>query len=802
MNIRIGGFRPRSRHGLLLGAALILPAGALPALAQERAPADETAGNNEILVTAQRRTERLEEVPMSVSVVNQATLETNGVTSLRDLSNVTSGFSLGAGGVIPQPAIRGITTVVAGAYENNVAIYIDGLYQTSPTALNIDLPNIDNVQILKGPQGSLYGRNATGGAVLLTTISPTDAWHGKAELTYARFDDKRATGYVAGPISDNLGVSLAGYIRRSDGYVQKASRTTPGATECCALPIEQDALRAKLVFHRDDFKATLSYAFTRVDDSRSSPFTPIENVPATSLNAPTNTLGYGNLPGGLTRPTTLGIVAYDLDPVAESKQHEIGLTLEWDTGIGKLRSITGRTSTQFRNAYDFDGSYIRASYSSSLSKETTIQETVDFAIDSIKNVDLIVGGNFFRDHYYFEIPNTAYSGLDITNPGTTPSTLADYFVVQQGYFDQTKTAWALFGDVTWHATDRLSITAGGRYSEEVQDISAYQTSALVPSSVRNLTVTSAKFSKFTPRASIRYEISPRTNVYFTYSQGFRSGVFNSTLPACVNTTAGACYQPAKQETIDSFELGFKTAGRNFHAELAGFYYNYKNIQVSTTTTVGTPPTVLVTITNAPKARVYGIEASFDWEPIENLTIRGNATWLDAKYGDGFFFGGVGVNCASPTVGGAINSSPDFLKTCLNVTQSAQNLSGKQMARAPSFSGNLGVDYLIPMGEGGVRLAANVKYTSSYVLSNPSVWGNGTNVPADMQGVQRFRENGYALLNASITWTDRSGHYYVRAWGTNLTDHRYRLHYSGTASNGTYSPMAEPLSAGGTIGYKF
>ena len=214
---------------------MALPALSAPVMAQDT-NANEGLGSNDIIVTAQRRSEHLEDVPMAVVVVNQETLANAGVTSLRDLANVTSGYQLGAGGAFPQPAVRGVTTVINGTFENNVAVYIDGLYQPVAGALNVDLPNVDSIQVLKGPQGALYGRNATGGALLLTTTMPTDTWHGKADLTYARFDDKRAAANIAGPISDHFGVSLAGYVRRSDSYVRKASRTTPGATVCCAVP--------------------------------------------------------------------------------------------------------------------------------------------------------------------------------------------------------------------------------------------------------------------------------------------------------------------------------------------------------------------------------------------------------------------------------------------------------------------------------------------------------------------------------------------------------------------------------------
>ena len=805
--------RARSQHRIrkstaaLLGAtALALPLTAPGAFAQ--AAADQaTVDTNTIIVTAQRRSEALENVPMSVSVVTAQNLTDAGVNNLRDLSNVTSGYQLGAGGAFPQPAIRGVTTEINGSFENNVAVYVDGLYQTVAQTLAIDLPNVESIQVLKGPQGTLYGRNATGGALLLTTITPSKEWEGKAELTYAEYNDKRASGYVAGPISDFLGISLAGYIRRSDGYMKLASRTTPGATSCCAVPIDQDAIRAKLKFNFSDaFHATVMYNFTRVNDSSTNVYSPIENVTKTYL-----------LPGGATRPTTLGVEAYDLGDFMDVKQHEGGLVLDLDAGIGTLKSITGYSKTTTDNRFDFDGSYIPLSYSSAELRERTFQQSLDFTVNAIRHVDLIVGGNYFHDKLDYQpgLPQTNYSGIPsnyLVNPGITPGSINDYTVASQSYLYQTKNAWAVYGDLTFHLTDKLSINAGGRYSHEKQDILAYAVSSN-PAAVRPQVTPSATFAKFTPRASIRYELAPRTNIYASYSQGFRSGAFSSQVPACVLTVGPSCYTPAQQETIKAYEIGLKTAQPGFHFELAGFYYDYRNLQVSTTKTVNGFP--FVDITNAPKAKIYGADASFEVKPIENLTLRASGTYLHARYGSGFYFSGVGAQATGTGGGVGINTNADVLKTYYNVNQ-IQDLSHLQMARAPTFTGNIGGDYMIPIGEGGIRLAANVKYTTSYVVTNPSIWCQGTpltissvtysydcsSVPAARQREQRFREGAFALVSASITWTDPSDHFYVRGWVNNLTDHRYRLHYSGTSSFGTYSPMAEPRVFGGTIGFKF
>lgn len=820
---------------LLSGAAMALPLWSAPALAQDSAA--EEANSNDIIVTAQRRNERLEDVPMTVAVVSQETLAASGVNTFRDLQNVTTGLQIGNSGSYPQPAIRGITTTNAGAYENNVAVFVDGLYQATPQILNMDLPNVQDIQILKGPQGTLYGRNATGGALIVTTIDPGREWKGQIEATYGRFNDYRAKGFVAGPLSDKVGISLAGTLRHTDGYNKKASRTTPGQFDGNFLGMKQESFRAKLKFDAtDNFRATLAYNYTHADDPRGIIFTPIENVP--------NSYAAGT--GRETRPTGLGEVAGDVF-ILNFKQHEGSLKLELDTGIGTLRSVTGYAKATLATHFDFAGSYVPDNFSASLIRDRVWQENLDFNIDAIENLDLVIGGNYYKMKLDYDpsLPNSVFLGPaslgQVVNPAVTNVPLADYKRFTDTFFFRTKKAWAGFVDATFHATDQLSINVGGRYSEETQDVSGYKlgysTVTGLPTSCAysrsgetnaglacgalvsgvfqpRASAKTSKYKKFTPRASIRYEIAPNTNIYATYSKGFRGGEWNSVIPG----DNPVSWFDAKQESIDAYEVGFKTVRDRLRFELSAFYYDYKDLQVSVTTQVCDPACrALVILTNAPKAEVYGAEANFDFEVNDNFTVRGGVTWLHARYGDGFVFNGTSVVPSLPTF--TVNSDP--LKTLQNTPVAIpQNLSGLQMSRAPDFTGFIGFDYNIPNGDGGLRFSGNVKYTTSYVVTNPSVWGGDTTynplTPSvlpdntkQLQGTpyvdrasqQRARQGAYALVNASVTWTDPGGHYYVRAWGNNLTNVKYRTHYN-PLSAGTYMPIGEPLTFGGTIGYKF
>jgi len=804
--------------------ALVAAAG-LTAPAMAAADAADAVGAEdpveEVVVTAQRRSQSIEDVPMTVTILSADDLASSGAASVRDLANVTSGYQLNNAGFQPQPAIRGITTINSGFYENNVAVFVDGLYQVTPTIINMDLPNIENIQILKGPQGTLYGRNATGGAILVDTLDPSDDLRADVSLTYARFDDKRASGYVSGPLGDKVGFIVSGYVRDTGGYFRKASRTEPGEFDGHALGLRQESIRTKLTFEPTDrLDATLGYAYTKVGDPRGINFTPIENVPATYN---------GSLAGGETRATGLGETAYNLDPHNIGKQHEASLKLEYDTAIGGLESITGYTQNDLRTEYDFDGSYIPLYYSFLGTRDKTWQQAFNFNVDTVDRLALIVGATYFRiDTHLGDPPNTfllgpAVFGQSYPDPGTAEVPVSEYATLNQRFFDRRKDAWALYDDATFEFTERLSVNLGGRYSKEKQDVAslqygfggeagdvvAYDTRAY---EAENGVKFESTYSKFTPRVALTYEFAESSNVYASYSQGFRAGEWNDAVPQN-DPSQWFDLGEVGQETVDAWEIGFKTARSRMSFELSSFYYDYKNLQVAFTQNID--GAAVVVLQQFPKSEIYGAESNFSFRLAPGLNLRGGATWLHARYGDGAYFSGSGVN---PAVNG-INESDDPLKTLTNISV-WQDLSGQQMSRAPNFAAFLGMDYLIPIGAQTLQMAVNAKYTDSYVVTNPSIYGGDPNYDPDTPGStidnfallrgtpyendsekQRARQGSFVTLNASVTWTGPAERYFVRLWGTNLLDEKYRLHYN-PLSIGTYSPMGEPRSYGVTLGLRF
>jgi iron complex outermembrane receptor protein len=754
----------RIHRVLALTASLAALANADVGFAAEAQPAEAEIASGEIIVTAQRRAEALEDVPMAITAISPETFERAGVKNLSDLGQVAPGVLISYNGAVTQPSIRGITNVVAGnAFENNIAVYIDGFYTPDTVSISGDIANIAGIEVLKGPQGTLYGRNATGGAILISTLAPSDTFTGKAEISYARFDERVANGFLSGPIADGVKFSIAGYWRKSDGYLRLSSPTTVGKTVGPAAPEKARMVRAKLqVDLTDRITATAGFNYSYINDIRSSIFTPIAYAPP-SLPAPPVRAPYGDL----------DVKSFDPDTLNEATTHEGTLKVEFDLGIGKLTSYNSYAKRVLNQNFDFDGTYAALTSSENHILLDTYQSSFDLTVDTIEKLDLVVGGSFYQD-YKRTRPSNNFGVNDV--------------LVAQAKQGTKGIAWAGFVDATYHLTDALSLTAGGRYTIEKRDVD-FQTEIAVNGVLSGVfsfppTHKEVTFKKFTPRVSLRYELAPRTNIYASYSQGFKSGGWNFS-----GAPSPALLLPIKPEIVDAYEIGFKTASRLFRFDIAAFYYDYRDIHVSQfvpdplctpspTQPCGTRPLT----TNGPKSEIYGIDGQVTFTPTEALNIRLGAAYLHARYIDFATATGTGLNPV----------------TNVNIPSQVQDWSNKEMARSPSFSGTAGIDYELETAQGTFVFALTGSFTTSYVVNNPSLFGP---VAGALANKQRYRQGGYALLNGQINWTDSSEHFYLGVFAKNLTNKRYFINYSALGS-GDVGVYAAPRVVGVKAGYKF
>jgi iron complex outermembrane receptor protein len=747
--------------GLYCGCAAAALAGSSAAWAQQGSQVSE------IVVTAQRRAEKLEDVPMSITAITGDAVQSRGASNLQDLGMVMPGVQIGFQGSFTYPAVRGITSATTGVgFENNVGIYIDGYYQPDVNSINQDFANIESIQVLKGPQGALYGRNATGGAILITTPKPSSTLTGAITAKYGSFNDRNVHGYVSGPITDRVRYSLSGYYRKSDGYYDLLN--AQGQEIGDAARLHNYSARAKIEADiTDDLTATLAYSFNELSDARGSMFT-YEQYRG-------GTFGPG-VPkvGRLYDPRTF---AGNHVPKQLTHSNEGTLTLAWTTPIGTLTSYTGYAYRRNRGDFDFDGGPPDTNFNVTRYIEDTFQQTVDYVVDAVDNLDLVVGATYYDDRTKARYSD-AYSGFRrLTRQLVTYGTKA----------------WAVYADGTYHVSDRLAVSAGGRYTEERRETRFAAISYPTATSPGVYTVPplylsaagdpKVKFTNFSPRVSVRYEVAPDTNVYASVSRGFRSGFLQQVPNAPI---AGQTFVNVIQpEKITAFEVGFKTAQRMFRFDTSVFYYDDKNFHVGLTIPNPANPLTPFNITsNAKKAKVYGIEAQGVFMPIEDLEISLGATFLNARFRDFAGAQATGLNTA----------------TGLNVSQT-QNWNGQQMIRSPDFAATLAVTYTMRDVAGGELVGSvNAKYTDSYVLNAASLYGPLAGPVLATQ--QRWREGAYTLVNGSLNWTDPSEHYTVGVWVNNAFNLKYHLSRNGNIQGGDYGTWAWPRQVGARVGYKF
>jgi iron complex outermembrane receptor protein len=703
----------------------------------QNAPSSQENNIGEIVVTAQRRSERQEDVPMSVQAISQDDLVKTGTVTFDDLDKIAPGVTMGRVGEFTQPSIRGISTSVLGpGEENNVATYIDGFYQADQLALSGDLVNLSDVEILKGPQGALYGRNATGGAILINTLDPSNTFDAKVQGTYGRFNDRGGQAYLNVPIASNVAFNLSLNYRQNDGYIRDITGIylPPYASNTDAAPYYSYGARAKLKIDlTDNLAITFGYTYKFFSD-------------------PSSTTWYISQYNVFPIPPGDGVdrVSQSIPDIYTNTTNSPTAKIEYKTPIGTLTSHTSYSRQAVDFANDYDGlkeDIVQAG--ASVWTRDTFQETLDYNITVIDRLNLLTGFDFLRD-----------AGL-----GTSWTKVAGD-LLPSAMNEMRTSAYALYVNGTYSATDQLSLAAGVRYSDEIKKFTSIYGSG--PDEGESLFpgLDQKSFVNFSPNLTARYQVAPNSNVYGSISRGFKSGTFNS-----INTSPSATPPPPVQpETITAYEVGFKTNQNPVRIETAAYFYDYKNLQVSSTTVEENLITAV--LQNAATAHIYGVEGSVDYSPIQNWNLRGGAAFNHARY----------INYptaqAAVLVGGFI-------------TQGSQNWGGLPLPRAPDWTANLASDYTIPLKNSKLNLALSEFYTSSYVPVSDSF------DPATHALL--FQQGGYALTNGSLTWTGPGDHLWLSLYSNNMFNRRYRIYYN-YSTFGAYDVENQPVTYGVRVGY--
>lgn len=703
---------------------------------------------NDIVVTALKRSQALTSVAASISALDERALQARGVSTLNDIQLQTPSLSIGTALGTAQVSIRGVgLTIATGAGEPGVAVHLDGVYESRPALSNLAQFDLQRVEILRGPQGTLYGRNATGGAINFISNPATDTFEGGAKIGYAEYNEFHGELVASGPVADGLRARFGiTYTNRTKGFIRNIA---PGQDRQDA--IENIGARTKLSVDLSA-QAVLDLQLTYLRQSGS----PVYLTPTRALNPATVSFNpvlqaalVATSPGSTAATTsTMKRTAYS--PVA---------TLKWDIGDVRLTSITAYQNIDNQQVTDADGTSADLGVLPNAYRSRQFTQELNLS-GGTGSLEYVVGGFFLHERYraFQDViyPNGFTLALPI--PGVGPIPIPVFAPGNRTYqhWSENRKSYAAFGDTTLHLTDRLSLFAGARYSRDtltlVQSVGT-QPLPLTCTDLRN----EVAFNAFTPRAGVQYEPNDGGNLYGSVSRGYKSGGLNF----------GTCNDPYDPETLTAFEIGYKT--RLFNNTLtfgvAGFYYDYKDLQVYQLKPIAEGGGSF--IENAPKARIKGIEGDFNWSPVKSFQVNGAVSFLDAKY-------------------------KDYVNTDSSVPGSRPiDLRGRTITKSPKFTGNIGAQFTSSdvRGLGHFTLRGEVYHTSSQSFTEFSK-------PQDIQPA-------YTIYNAYLTLEGIDNRYSLRLYARNLTDKRYFNFVTDSPLSGTtVVTYAPPRQIGAELSTKF
>lgn len=629
------------------------------ASAQEATSIDDS---NEIVVTALKRSQNVQDIPAAVSAVSGEDMRARGVVNVQSLTQAVPSVNFGEHAGTTLITIRGVgSTVDSGVTEPTVATYVDGVFLPRATMGFLRAVDLDRIEILRGPQGTLYGRNATGGAINFISAAPTRTLSGGVNVSAGSRQAFSASGFVSGPLSDDLSVRVSGGHDEDDGFV----RYLPNKGRIANTNV--DYVRGALRFAPSKgFTLDLSARYEKSTGANAFQQLLTPSVLPVPQSIQPNEI-YGNNPYGARTETLV---------LAGTINAELGDTLS-------LKSVTSyvdhKSSVDFdADATDFPGLYVTnfSRPSKSYGQELNL-------LGDNGPLKWILGAYYFHEKAGNALPLGIGSGF-----------AAGFGVPADSYLTQgvdTKTeSVAVFADATYSFSDRVRLNLGLRYNHEKKDFKQNLFLTLPGNTVVPLAtnvLTNSTTDKLLPKVNLQFDVSDNVHTYAQWSRGFKSGGQN--LPGGSGDNLGPVgfYKP---ETLDAYEIGVKTqsADHKITANFAAFYYDYTNLQL----TITVPPATTL-VQNAP-AKVYGLEGDFTFKITNNFRINASANLLHARFSKFLVF-----DDAQPGLG-------------------IQNLDGRSLPHAPDLTTNLGAEYRIDLGSGllsSVTLRGDVYHTSRVVL---------------------------------------------------------------------------------------
>jgi iron complex outermembrane receptor protein len=638
-------------------------------------------------------------------------LRDSGIQSAQDLQLLTPGLVFDNTGQQSNIYLRGIGTFgVGNGLDPAVAVYTDDLYlPNSTTAQNAGLLDVDRVEVLKGPQGTLFGRNVTGGALRIITNGVSKDFEGYADVTYGNYDTRILQGAVNVPITSDFGVRVAALSNQRDGY--SINLDPAGARDWNNSDLQQVRGRARWDITDSVTSNLILDYWTRAD---------LNGVAQVVLGNPA--LTSGTLVPGSIYSTKNGYVGSAITK-GDPQSHEF--SAQWRNDVSgqwfNFASITTWVNSKIGEVDDVDATNQRIIDLYGTEKlDAFSQEFQVLSPTENKKLEWLVGLN------YYNSSDQWHTVLDIGLP----------FLLSTGTETIHTTALGVFGTATYHFTDQLSLTAGARWSDEQKDMSLIRGDEIFYPAPANYAVQN-HWDNTSPMASVKYK-SDYGVLYATYSKAYQSGGFDYP------------YSPGEPkidpEYLTSYEVGFKGNfwGGRIVPNLSAFHYDYKNLQVASQEPTGPPGGYT---TNAAKATVDGVELQVAARLAQWLTVDAGGAWTDGKYN---------------RYPGAV--SAENTQDYPNVTFDA---SGYRMVFLPKWTYFVQLNSNFQLGEGKLHGLLTWSWKSDYDLAV-----GGTGGTSGSSGIAGLTQPAFGLLNARIGYLLPGERWDIALWGTNLLNKEY------------------------------
>lgn len=732
-----------------LAAGTMLASGVLGSgTAMAQATADETVDDeNTIVVTGRLRgNESVQDVPLAVTVVNTEQLGAQGALTLEDVETLAPNVIIdpvGAGPGGGAISMRGVSFEdIEKSFEPTVGVVIDGVFLGTNTGQLTNAFDFEQVEVLRGPQGTLFGRNTIGGVINVRRSRPTKELGFKGEVTIGNYGREEYNAVLNFGDGDVFGVKLFAYDRTFDGFYDNvtlgvdaggATNTNIGGTI--------------LIEPTPDLEILLTAEYTELGgDPPVSSISDNTDLICILLGAVIPEQCNRNLEDDLY--TVFSNFLGDIDYSEESYSAQVNYSF----GDLTLTSITALKDSNERQTQDFDATSIPFFQTDRTQDYKQFSQELRLAGDFTDSIGGVLGFFYFENEYQLDSTTILPSGASSSN-GT----------------DHETESYAFFADFDFELTERLRLSVGGRYSHDKKQYRRFVLNGIDLSNRDS-------WSEFTPRVSLDYDVTDDVMVYASYARGYRSGGFNGR--GITATSVQTSFEP---ETVDSYEAGIKTTflGGAGIFNIAAFYANYndKQEEVVQATPPGSPNPQETVTRNAASATIKGLEADLRVELFEGFTLTSSVGFLDADY-DNFF---IDLN--------------------LNGTQDpGEDASTREMRRTPDVTFSIAADYKVPVSDTAeLGLNARLATSSSYQTTIVPAPGNfGINDP-------RALHPSTADLSAAATIKfdigDRANAY-LRVFGRNLFDERGVSSALPVAGLFTFAGAIAPRQYGVTLGFEY